>query len=90
MFQIELAHWFYIDFYCAQRPELVKYHLRTFARIMFNHVPFLRVFLDRFDDLLEEWKEYKSNVPTYGAIILDKTLEYVCKFFILLISILTF
>ncbi|KAI1239672.1 m7GpppN-mRNA hydrolase, partial [Lamprotornis superbus] len=27
--------------------------------------------------VLEEWKEYKMGVPTYGAIILDETLENV-------------
>lgn len=27
--------------------------------------------------VLDEWKEYKMGVPTYGAIILDETLENV-------------
>lgn len=29
--------------------------------------------------VLDEWKEYKMGVPTYGAIILDETLENVSK-----------
>lgn len=27
--------------------------------------------------VLEQWKEYKMGVPTYGAIILDESLENV-------------
>lgn len=30
--------------------------------------------------VLDEWKEYKMGVPTYGAIILDETLENVRYF----------
>lgn len=29
--------------------------------------------------VLEEWKEYKMGVPTYGAIILDESLENVSE-----------
>ncbi|GAB5567076.1 m7GpppN-mRNA hydrolase isoform X1 [Prionailurus iriomotensis] len=29
------------------------------------------------EKILDEWKEYKMGVPTYGAIILDETLENV-------------
>lgn len=29
------------------------------------------------DDVLDEWRHYKSNVPTYGGILLDKTLTKV-------------
>ena len=29
------------------------------------------------EKVLDEWKEYKMGVPTYGAIILDETLENV-------------
>ena len=29
------------------------------------------------DEVLDEWRHYKSNVPTYGAILLDSTLTKV-------------
>ncbi|XP_048382093.1 m7GpppN-mRNA hydrolase isoform X2 [Stegostoma tigrinum] len=32
---------------------------------------------DDVEKILDEWKEYKMGVPTYGAIILDETLENV-------------
>lgn len=31
------------------------------------------------EKILDEWKEYKMGVPTYGAIILDETLENVSE-----------
>ncbi|XP_074604531.1 decapping mRNA 2 [Brevipalpus obovatus] len=77
MFQVEQAHWFYKDFVRVQRPSLPALQFRFFARIMFNHVPFLKTLLYEFDSLLEQWREYKSNVPTYGAILLDPSLEHV-------------
>uniref|UniRef100_A0A8C7EDN8 m7GpppN-mRNA hydrolase n=1 Tax=Nothoprocta perdicaria TaxID=30464 RepID=A0A8C7EDN8_NOTPE len=58
-FQIELAHWFYLDFYMQNTPGLPQCGIRDFAKV------------------LDEWKEYKMGVPTYGAIILDETLENV-------------
>ena len=32
---------------------------------------------ENVDKILEQWKEYKMAVPTYGAIILDETMQYV-------------
>lgn len=77
MFQIELAHWFYIDFHCVEKLDLPKLHLKTFAKVMFEHVSFLRYHLPTFDVVMDKWREYKSNVPTYGAIIVDESYENV-------------
>jgi len=33
--------------------------------------------VEKFDEVLAEWKEYKMTVPTYGAILLDPTLQFV-------------
>lgn len=44
---------------------------------MFKHVPNLRQYLDNFDDVFDQWKDYKHNVPTYGAVILDDLMENV-------------
>lgn len=45
--------------------------------ILFNHCPFLLPQGEDVEKVLDEWKEYKMGVPTYGAIILDETLENV-------------
>uniref|UniRef100_A0A8C3VGM5 m7GpppN-mRNA hydrolase n=1 Tax=Catagonus wagneri TaxID=51154 RepID=A0A8C3VGM5_9CETA len=76
-FQIELAHWFYLDFYMQNTPGLPQCGIRDFAKAVFNHCPFLLPHGEDVEKILDEWKEYKMGVPTYGAIILDETLENV-------------
>uniref|UniRef100_T1IYD2 m7GpppN-mRNA hydrolase n=1 Tax=Strigamia maritima TaxID=126957 RepID=T1IYD2_STRMM len=78
-FQIELAHWFYIDFYynCPNEAELPSCTLREFAKQLFQHIPFLCGYLDQFQTVFEQWKMYKITVPTYGAILMDVSLEKV-------------
>ncbi|KFV63978.1 m7GpppN-mRNA hydrolase, partial [Dryobates pubescens] len=84
-FQIELAHWFYLDFYMQNTPGLPQCGIRDFAKadilsvtgIVFYHCPFLLPQGEDVQKVLDEWKEYKMGVPTYGAIILDETLENV-------------
>ena len=44
---------------------------------LFQHCPFLLPHGEDVQKVLEQWKEYKMGVPTYGAIILDETLEHV-------------
>ncbi|XP_029427425.1 m7GpppN-mRNA hydrolase [Rhinatrema bivittatum] len=76
-FQIELAHWFYLDFYMQNIPGLPQCGIRDFAKAVFHHCPFLLPDGEDVQRVLDEWKEYKMGVPTYGAIILDETLENV-------------
>ncbi|XP_023587736.1 m7GpppN-mRNA hydrolase isoform X3 [Trichechus manatus latirostris] len=76
-FQIELAHWFYLDFYMQNTPGLPQCGIRDFAKAVFSHCPFLLPQGEDVEKVLDEWKEYKMGVPTYGAIILDETLENV-------------
>uniref|UniRef100_A0A3P9LJY1 Decapping mRNA 2 n=1 Tax=Oryzias latipes TaxID=8090 RepID=A0A3P9LJY1_ORYLA len=70
-FQIELAHWFYLDF-CLQNTPGAPHCV-----ILFHHCPFLLPHGEEVQKVLEQWKEYKMGVPTYGAIILDESLENV-------------
>lgn len=50
--------------------------------VLFQHCPFLLPNGEDVQRVLDEWKEYKMGVPTYGAIILDETLENVSHLFI--------
>lgn len=77
MFQIELAHWFYLDLMTHGDTRLPKFNFKQFSLTLFAHVPFLRKFIDNFDQVLEDFKAYKLSVPTYGAIILDPTMQFV-------------
>lgn len=76
-FHIELAHWFYIDYYCAEQKQLPKCQFREFSRIVFLNVPFLQQHVLKVDSVIDKWKEYKMAVPTYGAILLDKEMDNV-------------
>lgn len=76
-FQIELAHWFYLDFCIQKTPGAPQCGIRDFAKAVFHHCPFLLPHGEDVQKVLEEWKEYKMGVPTYGAIILDESLENV-------------
>ncbi|XP_061654806.1 m7GpppN-mRNA hydrolase isoform X1 [Phyllopteryx taeniolatus] len=76
-FQIELAHWFYLDFCIPNTPAAPHCGIRDFAKAVFLHCPFLLSHGEDVQKVLEQWKEYKMGVPTYGAIILDESLESV-------------
>lgn len=76
-FQIELAFWFYLDFYCPEDAATRPCNMKDFTQMVFQHVPSLQEHLPNTDSIIERWKEYKMAVPTYGAILLDETLEYV-------------
>ncbi|KAJ9594749.1 hypothetical protein L9F63_013959, partial [Diploptera punctata] len=75
-FQIELAHWYYLDFYCADE-KLKPCSMKEFATHMFQHIPFLKPHSKNLDSVLEQWREYKQAVPTYGAILLTEDLSQV-------------
>ncbi|XP_049871473.1 m7GpppN-mRNA hydrolase [Pectinophora gossypiella] len=77
-FQIELAHWFYLDYYCTdESTNLHPCGIREFAAHIFQHVPQLRGHASSLDEVLKNWREYKQTVPTYGAILLDTDLTHV-------------
>lgn len=85
MFQVELAHWFYLDLVARPDAErmLPRVTLTTFTKVMFQHIAqgdkkndfkYLRNKIAEVEDVISEWKEYKALVPTYGAIILNPAM----------------
>nr|CAG4638508.1 EOG090X07NG [Cyclestheria hislopi] len=77
-FQIELAHWFYIDFYCSEENSNRKHcSFKEFTANIFKHLSFLQNRLHEFESILEQFREYKQAVPTYGAILLNEKLTHV-------------
>ena len=81
--QVELANWFYHDEYVNGNPEdsghplLTSCSMRDFAEHMFRRIPFLKRYVSRLDEVMDDWKSYKVTVPTYGAIILNPELTKV-------------
>lgn len=77
-FQIELAHWFYLDFYRPDNQDLPDCRFREFAKVMFESYPFLLKPPEAdVDEVIDRWREYKRSVPTYGAVILDEGMQQV-------------
>lgn len=76
-FQMELAHWFYIDFIIPQHPGLAQGTIQEFSAHMFSHVPFLRKFSSQVSTVLEYWLSYKISVPVHGAIIFNEDRDKV-------------
>lgn len=42
-----------------------------------QHIPFLSLHAKNLDNILQEWKQYKMSVPTYGAILMTSDLKHV-------------
>lgn len=76
-FAIESAHWFYDDFYRATRPTLPKLALKQFAACLFQHTAFLNRFCTDVDRLTRQFQQYKQEVPTCGAALLNAKLTHV-------------
>jgi len=76
-FQIELAHWFYLDFHRKENPKLRQCGMKEFAKQIVRHIPRYSPMLIDFDVHYEKWREYKMSVPTYGAILLNDDLTKV-------------
>ena len=77
MFEVEKAHWFYTDFWRERDSALPALGMREFALKIFSHTPFLKCYVNRFDTIFTKWQEYKRGVPTFGAIILNSSLDKV-------------
>jgi mRNA-decapping enzyme subunit 2 len=76
-FQIEIAHWFYLDFFCTENSDLKPVGIRSFAENIFHHCSFLIQHSNQVDDILSKWKIFKHAVPTNGAIIIDESIRNV-------------
>lgn len=74
-FQIETAHWFYVDFHRQEQPDLPPCGLKDFTNIIFQQFPFLNKTGENIDEVFENWKKYKYSVPVHGAILLNQNLD---------------
>lgn len=76
-FQIELAHWFYLDFFCEENANLKPVGIKEFSAQTFAHCPFLRDHAPQLEKIFDDWKQYKMAVPTYGAILVNPSMRNV-------------
>lgn len=76
-FQIELAHWFYLDFHRTENSGLKSCGMKEFTKHILKHIPSYSFMLPHLDVYYDKWKEYKMSVPTYGAILLNEDMTKV-------------
>ena len=89
-FQLEQAWWFYDDFICdaaaaaaaaegggnkAEQLRRFK-HVKPFALAMFEFSPLLRPMLPKFNQMYDEFSNYKRSISTYGTILLNKDASH--------------
>ena len=74
-FQLELSHWFYIDFYVPNNPGLEEGTILEFGAHMFNHIDYLRKYVNDIESIVDEWRIYKKTVPVNGAVLLNKKMD---------------
>ncbi|CDR32703.1 m7GpppN-mRNA hydrolase dcap-2 [Caenorhabditis elegans] len=78
-FHLELAHWYYID-HMVEDDKISgcpNVGSRDFNFQMCQHCRVLRKYAHRADEVLAKFREYKSTVPTYGAILVDPEMDHV-------------
>ncbi len=77
-FQLEQAYWFYEDFYRSAAPHsLPKVKLKAFCRLLLPRCPVEWPRDWDVDSLVDSFQEYKAQVPTCGAIILNPPMDKV-------------
>ena len=76
-FSIERAYWHYQDVLMPYYRFLKRGTMKEFTSRMFHHIKFLRKHANCVQEVVKEWEDYKSRIPTYGAIILTPGLDKV-------------
>jgi len=79
-FHMQEAYWFYEDFvfqnkdFHPKQPYLTE---KNFGQILFERCPFKICDLRDYYRLYKDFHDYQSQIPVYGAILLNKTLDKV-------------
>lgn len=42
-----------------------------------QHIPFLKRSEADIDSIYQKWREYKTLVPTFGAVLIDDTMSHI-------------
>lgn len=76
-FQLEQAHWFYVDFVQPKDASLPALSLDKFARKMFEQCALLRPHASQTAQILKSFSQYKQKVPVCGAIVFNADMSKV-------------
>ena len=75
-FQVEEAHWFYLDFVRQLNPELPSMKMKTFSARLLEKCPLLWKWGDPAD-ALARFGRYKSTIPVRGVALFNEDLTKV-------------
>jgi mRNA-decapping enzyme subunit 2 len=70
-FQIEEAHWFYLDFYVENNSHLPYYNLKDFSKLLFQYCPILQPYEFKVSEFLKDFLIYKRCVQVCGAVLIN-------------------
>lgn len=75
-FHMQEAYWFYLDFilHSFNQPYL---NLKAFSQVLFEDCPFAICPGKDFNNLYSGFRDYQGQIPRYGAILLNQTLDKV-------------
>jgi mRNA-decapping enzyme subunit 2 len=71
-FQIEEAHWYYLDFFRENNPSLPDLKFKDFVDKILQRFPPLEHYRKALDEHTKKFIEYKTSVPVCGAVILNE------------------
>lgn len=75
-FQVEEAHWFYMDFVRLFNPALPSMKMKSFAPRILKQCPLLWKWGDP-NEALSQFGKYKSTIPVRGIALMNKALTKV-------------
>jgi len=77
LFQLQQAHWYYLDFYSDRHPTLPALGFKRFCELYFKHIPTFRKHLARFDQVYASFNSYLNAVPVCGCILVAPDMQHV-------------
>ncbi|ODQ76989.1 hypothetical protein BABINDRAFT_163892 [Babjeviella inositovora NRRL Y-12698] len=75
-FQIEEAHWFYLDFILQVNPKLLSMKMKTFSTEILKKCPLLWKWGDP-DVAINTFNNYKRRIPVRGACLFNAACDKV-------------
>lgn len=77
-FHMQEAYWFYLDFVLQNKdlvPKPPEINQKYFAQILFDRSPLIICDRRDYNLLYKKFHDYQSQIPVYGAIILNQLLD---------------
>jgi len=72
LFQVEAAYWFYDDEYREIWPRTFPFYtLPQFSQKLFSMCELLKPFEQRTEELYDRFRQYKIQIPTCGAMLIN-------------------